>query len=124
MVGGSGALAGQGRLLFGCTRLVAWGRWLSVSGSERVEQVKELLHDGQNARVSGKVPCSAMAPVKLPSDLGTVNELVILPSVDPFDNENGLEKHRGGSLVGNVTEPEKHPFHHADRLMDQVVLEI
>ena len=124
MAGGSSALVGQGRLLFGCTRLVALGRWLSVAGSERVEQVKELLHDEQNARVPGKVPCSVMEQGKLPSDLGTVNELVIRPSGDPFDNENGLEKHHGGSLVDNVTEPEKRPFHHADRLMDQVVLEI
>lgn len=124
MVGDSSVLAGQGRLLFGCTRLAAWGWWLLVAESERVELVRELLHDGQNEGVPGKVPCSAVAQGKLPSDLGTVNEPVTPPSDDPSDNVNDLERHRGGNLVDNVTEPEKLPFHHADRLIDQVVPEI
>ena len=59
----------------------------------------------------------------LPYDLGSVNELgILLYDDDPFGSVNVMGKDPGDSLVDNVNGLGIPPFHHADRMKQEIHL--
>lgn len=92
-------------------------------GNGEAVQEKLLLYDARIGRLLEKLPCSGMVRGTLPYDLGSVNELEILPyDDDPFGNVNVMGKDPGDSLVDNVNELGIPPFHHADRMSQEMHL--
>ena len=80
-------------------------------------------YDARIGRPLEKQPCRGLVPGTLPYDLGSVNELGIHPcGGGPIESVNVMGNDPGDSQVDNVNGLGIPPFHHADRMNQEMHL--